>query len=114
MQKATALFLWATFTIFPLAPVSSEAAIASSAPRTEVVLLGTGTPYPDPSAWGPATAVVVGERLFIFDAGVGVVRRLNAAHLPINGPEALFITHLHSDHTLGLADLILSSWMMQR
>lgn len=81
---------------------------------TEVILLGTGTPYPDPAASGPATAVVVGGRVLLFDAGPGVMRRLKAANLPINGPEALFITHLHSDHTLGYADLILTSWVMRR
>ena len=42
------------------------------------------------------------------------MRRLKAAGLPISGPEALFITHLHSDHTLGYADLILTSWVMRR
>lgn len=82
--------------------------------QTKVVLLGTGFPRPDPNASGPATAVVVGDRVFLVDAGVGVERRMAAAHLPINGPTALFITHLHSDHTLGLADLILTSWVMQR
>src|SRR3979490_3457563 len=84
------------------------------ASATRVILLGTGTPYPDPAASGPATAIVVGGRVFLFDAGPGVMRRLRAANLPINGPEALFITHLHSDHTLGYADLILTSWMMRR
>jgi ribonuclease Z len=82
--------------------------------NTKVILLGTGTPYPDPAASGPATAVVVDGRVFLFDAGPGVMRRLRAASLPINGPEALFITHLHSDHTLGYADLILTSWVMRR
>ncbi len=86
----------------------------SRATSTEVVLLGTGTPYPDPAASGPATAVVVGGRVLLFDAGAGVMRRLRAANLPISGPEALFITHLHSDHTLGYADLMLTSWVMRR
>lgn len=85
-----------------------------AASRTEVILLGTGTPYPDPNASGPATAVVVDGRVFLFDAGAGVMRKMNAAHLPLNGPEAVFITHLHSDHTLGYADLILTSWVMRR
>lgn len=87
---------------------------ASASAQTQVILLGTGTPYPDPHAWGPATAVVVNKRVFLFDAGVGVMRQLNAAGLPINGPEAVFITHLHSDHTLGYPDLILTSWIMRR
>lgn len=82
--------------------------------QTQVILLGTGTPYPDPNASGPATAVVVGKRVFLFDAGANVMRRMNAAGLPISGPEAVFITHLHSDHTLGYPDLILTSWMMRR
>jgi ribonuclease Z len=50
----------------------------------------------------------------LFDAGVGVQRRLAAAGLPINGVTAAFITHLHSDHVLGLPDLILSSWTFGR
>jgi ribonuclease BN (tRNA processing enzyme) len=87
---------------------------AARTDSTMIVLLGTGTPRPDPEASGPATAVVVGARTFLFDAGSGVERQLSAARLPINGVTALFITHLHSDHTLGLPDLILTSWVMGR
>jgi len=93
----------------PMLPITD-----STAPATQVILLGTGTPYPDPAASGPATAVVVNGRVFLFDVGAGVMRRMKSANLPINGPEALFITHLHSDHTLGYADLILTSWVMRR
>ncbi len=82
--------------------------------KTRVILLGTGTPSPDTVNSGPATAVVYGKRFFLFDAGSGIERRINAAKLPINGPEATFITHLHSDHTLGYPDLILTSWLMRR
>ena len=57
---------------------------------------------------------MVGSRTFLFDAGPGVERQLAAARLPINGPTAVFITHLHSDHTLGLPDLIFTSWVMGR
>jgi ribonuclease Z len=89
-------------------------AFTSAHSQTQIVLLGTGTPYPDPHASGPATAVVVGKRVFLFDAGVNVMRQINAAGLPISGPEATFITHLHSDHTLGYPDLILTSWIMRR
>ncbi|HEY6808708.1 MAG TPA: MBL fold metallo-hydrolase [Gemmatimonadales bacterium] len=87
---------------------------AAAQDSTTVVLLGTGFPRPDPSASGPATAIVVGSRVFLVDAGPGVERRLAAAHLPIDGVTALFITHLHSDHTLGLSDLIFTSWVMGR
>lgn len=97
----------------------SHAQAAPVAPRADtatVILLGTGMPYPDPSAQGPATAVTVGDRLFLFDAGAGVVRQMNAAKLPVRGGPvtAVFLTHLHSDHTLGLADVIFTSWVMGR
>jgi ribonuclease Z len=79
-----------------------------------VITLGTGTPVPNPERSGPATAVVVGRRVFLFDAGAGVMRRVAAAGLPIDGMTAAFITHLHSDHTLGLPDLMFTSWVMGR
>jgi ribonuclease BN (tRNA processing enzyme) len=86
----------------------------ASSDSTVIVLLGTGTPRPDPAASGSATAIVVGTRVFLFDAGAGVMRRMSAANLPIDGPTAVFITHLHSDHTLGYPDLILTTWVMGR
>lgn len=81
---------------------------------TTLVMLGTGMPRPDPACFGPATAVVYDGRVFLFDAGAGVMRRMAAAGLSIRGPEAVFITHLHSDHTLGYPDLILTTWVMGR
>ncbi|MCC7097632.1 MAG: MBL fold metallo-hydrolase [Thermomonas sp.] len=81
---------------------------------TTLVMLGTGMPRPDPSCFGPATAVVFDGRVFLFDAGAGVMRRMAAAGLSIRGPEAVFLTHLHSDHTLGYPDLILTTWVMGR
>ncbi|MFN2530855.1 MAG: MBL fold metallo-hydrolase [Pyrinomonadaceae bacterium] len=97
-----------------LSLVSAFLSVNGQATQTQIVLLGTGTPYPNPKAFGPATAVTVGKRVFLFDAGVGVMRQMNAAGLGISGPEAVFITHLHSDHTLGYPDLILTSWIMRR
>ncbi len=88
--------------------------LTAQAPAAEVVLLGTGMPRPDPAASGPATAVTVGDRVFLFDAGRAVLQQMAAAHLPIKGPTAAFITHLHSDHTVGLPDLILTSWVVGR
>ena len=84
------------------------------ADSTVIVLLGTGGPPPTPDAAGPATAIVVGSRVFLFDAGAGVMRRMRAAGLPVTGPTATFITHLHSDHTLGLPDVILTTWIVGR
>lgn len=101
-------------TVLSAATARSAAAIVPCADSTVVILLGTGNPFPDPDAAGPATAIVVGSRVFLFDAGAGVMRRVRAARLPIDGPTALFITHLHSDHTLGYPDVIFTTWLMGR
>ena len=104
-----------SFTVFLLSLHFLSAFSQSRPPDSAVVvLLGTGMPRPDPNAQGPATAVIVGSKVFLFDAGPGVERQLSAAGLPINGVTALFITHLHSDHTLGYPDLIFTSWVMGR
>lgn len=87
---------------------------ALSRDSTVVILLGTGTPVPDPRAAGPSTAILVGKRLFIVDAGAGVERRLSAADLSNTDFEAVFFTHLHSDHVLGYPDLIFTSWVFGR
>ena len=85
-----------------------------------VVVLGTGNPAADPERSGPAVAVVVNDRAYLVACGPGVVRRAAAAEK--NGIPALkardlnivFITHLHSDHTLGYPDLIFSPWVLGR
>jgi ribonuclease BN (tRNA processing enzyme) len=90
---------------------------AADQPATKIVMLGTGTPAPNPDRSGPATAIVVGDRAYLVDFGPGVVRRAAAAAAkgypalkPVNITVA-FVTHLHSDHTAGYPDLILSPWV---
>lgn len=56
----------------------------SHRPQTRIVLLGTGTPVPDPDRSGPATAIVVGDTAYLVDFGPGVVRRAEAAVLAWN------------------------------
>jgi ribonuclease Z len=73
-----------------------------------VILLGSGTPNPDPERMGPSVAVVSGDRVYIVDAGPGVVRRAAQAGIGMDQLTRLFVTHLHSDHTAGYADLILT------
>ena len=90
---------------------------------TQVVMLGTGTPNPDPERSGPAVAIVVNGTPYLVDFGPGVVRRAAAMSPSYGGPmEALeiknlrhaFLTHLHSDHSAGLSDLILTPWVLER
>lgn len=104
------LVIFALITCSPVFRAGAQSGIVSAPDSTIIVMLGTGTPRPLPDVMGPSTAVIVGQRVFLFDAGEGVERRLAAAHLPINGVNALFVTHLHSDHVLGLADLVFTSW----
>lgn len=88
--------------------------------QTKVVLLGTGTPNPDPERYGPSLAVVINNVPYIVDCGPGVIRRCAAAEKKgIKGLETsklnrLFITHLHSDHTTGLADFIFTPAVIGR
>lgn len=101
--------------------VSGQQRSPTVSARTQVVLLGTGNPGPDPGRSGPATAIVVNGTAYLVDFGPGVVRRASAAFLE-KGIQALeptklrvaFVTHLHSDHTVGYADLIFTPWTIGR
>jgi ribonuclease BN (tRNA processing enzyme) len=87
---------------------------------TQAVLLGTGTPVADPDRSGPAVAIVVNNTPYLVDCGPGIVRRAAAANqsgiagLKVQNLKHLFITHLHSDHTAGYPDLILTPWVLDR
>lgn len=81
---------------------------------TRVVLLGTGNPNPQPDRMGPAVAVITGSRAYIVDCGPGVVRRAVQAGIRSQDLNRLFITHLHSDHTLGYPDFIFTPGVMGR
>jgi ribonuclease BN (tRNA processing enzyme) len=88
--------------------------------HTQVVVLGTGTPEPYPDRSGPAVAIVVNGAAYLVDCGPGVVRRAEAAEqngikaLNVKNLRIVFVTHLHSDHTLGYPDLIFSPWVLHR
>ena len=117
MKLTRVIFVAALVTVVTVAAPQQLANQVSKAgaPRTKVVLLGTGTPVPDPERSGPATAIVVDDTAYIVDFGPGVVRRAKAAvldrHIAALEPANLkiaFVTHLHSDHTAGYSDLILT------
>jgi ribonuclease BN (tRNA processing enzyme) len=89
--------------------------------HTQVVLLGTGTPPADPDRSGPSTAIIANNTPYLVDFGAGVVRRAKAAvadrgitALEPKNLRVVFVTHLHSDHTVGYPDLILTPWVLGR
>ena len=94
--------------------------LGGQAGDTKVVLLGTGTPNTNPDRSGPATAIVVNGQPYVVDAGPGVVRRVAAAGREgVEGMQPgnltrLFITHLHSDHTVGYPDFIFTPAVVGR
>lgn len=96
------------------------AATSVAAAQTRVVLLGTGNPNADPERSGPSLAIVVNGSAYLVDAGPGLVRRAEAARrhgvaeLAQPNLRIVFLTHLHSDHTLGLPDLMFTPWVLGR
>jgi ribonuclease BN (tRNA processing enzyme) len=88
--------------------------------HSKIVLLGTGTPTADPDRSGPSVAIIAGGTPYLVDFGPGVVRRTAAAfkngikELDVKNLKIVFLTHLHSDHTAGYPDLILTPWVLNR
>lgn len=81
----------------------------------QVTLLGTGCPNADTERYGPATLVDAGEGArLLFDCGSGVTQRLVAAGCPGREIDALFLTHLHSDHLVDFYQFVVSSWHQAR
>jgi ribonuclease Z len=79
-----------------------------------VTLLGTGTPFPNVERFGSAILVEVAGKALLFDCGRGVVIRLTQAGVSPKDIDGLFLTHLHSDHVVGIPDLWLSGWFLGR
>jgi ribonuclease Z len=79
-----------------------------------VTLLGTGVPTPVMSRFGPSTLVQAGGENLLFDAGRGALQRLFQLQPPIREVRNVFLTHLHSDHIVGLPDLWLTGWLNGR
>lgn len=102
---------------------SANAAELAESEITKVVMLGTGTPHPSPERSGPSVAIIVNDTPYLVDFGPGVVRRAASMSPKFGGPlkglavtklNRAFLTHMHSDHTAGLPDLMLTPWVQGR
>ncbi len=105
------------------AVMSTPAKAESDNAVTRVAMLGTGTPNPFPDRSGTSVAIVVNDEAYLVDFGPGVVRRAaslspeyggNVPGLAVEKLNHAFLTHLHSDHSAGLPDLLLTSWVAGR
>lgn len=96
--------------VWEAAAQTSPAEIPAPPPNgIAVTLLGTGTPSLRPDRWGPSTLVEANGKLLVFDAGRGCAVRLDQVGVKLTGLHTVFLTHFHSDHVAGLADL----WLMR-
>ena len=77
----------------------------------KVTLLGTGSPPPETARFGPSTLIEAGDLKLVFDAGRGASQRLAQLGVRLGQVHALFLTHLHSDHVVGIPDLWLHRWV---
>src|SRR5882724_8793847 len=80
----------------------------------KVTILGTGSPAPRMDRFGPSILVEAGKQKLLFDCGRGVTQRIEQNKVPFAEVDALFLTHLHSDHVVGIPDLWLTGWIRGR
>ena len=103
------------FTIQLVALGSVAAQVSTPAPvrpdEFRVTLLGTGSPAPVMQRFGPGVLVQVGGKTLLIDCGRGTTQRLMQSGLRLGQVDALFLTHLHSDHIVGIPDLWLTGWL---
>jgi ribonuclease BN (tRNA processing enzyme) len=94
---------------------SAHAQEHTSASGTKLITLGTaGGPLPQKTRTQSSNLLVVNGRLYLIDAGDDVTRRIVQAGYDFQQVDKIFITHAHSDHTMGLATLLVSEWEYQR
>jgi ribonuclease Z len=79
-----------------------------------VTLLGTGSPIPEVDRFGPSILVQAGSQTLVFDVGRGAHQRLAQTGLTAGQVDAVFLTHLHSDHIIGIPDLWLTGWLSRQ
>lgn len=121
---ATAQPMWRRFPCRTAAAIALTAASliafavdaeAQTEPAIKVTLLGTGTPTPNPRQFGSSILVEAGDTKLLFDCGRGCAHRLwNLGPQHLRNTSHLFLTHMHSDHTVGVADLYMNGWNQGR
>src|SRR6478672_4727482 len=111
---ATILHLTFVLACFGQVKITKDSLLANDATAFTVTLLGTGMPQPVMERFGPSILVQAGHETLLFDAGRGCLQRLRQLNISYDQIDALFLTHLHSDHIVGLPDLWLTGWLVSK
>jgi len=89
--------------------------------ETQVVVLGTGNPVPDAYRAGPSIAIIHKGEAYLFDIGAGAIQNAVTARYKYDIPSlypsqicCVFLTHMHSDHTMDYSELAYSLWWRRR
>ena len=109
-KRITAYVLAPILLALSIAALPAEA-VEAGGKSFRVTLLGTGTPPPFMHRFGPGILVQAGGKNLLFDCGRGITQRLFKIKIPLGKIDHLFLTHLHSDHVVGIPDLYLSGWL---
>lgn len=80
----------------------------------ELTLLGTGSPQPSAERAGPSQHLRLGNESVLVDCGNGTCRRMIEAGLEPRDVDLIFVTHMHSDHTIDLAHVLITGWIRYR
>lgn len=79
-----------------------------------VVTAGSGGRFENPERRGPVTAIGFGAHIVLVDAGRAVADALRLSAIPVSQPDAVFLTNLLPENTIGLDDLLLTQWINGR
>lgn len=109
MKTLTSIF--AILSLAFMLPMQAARAQPVAADEFRVTLLGTGSPAPIMRRFGPGVLVQAGGKTLLIDSGRGTTQRLMQLGLRLGQVDALLLTHLHSDHVVGIPDLWLTGWL---
>lgn len=92
----------------------TNSAIDVNPSEVKLLFCGTGSPSRNPYRASPCLALIAYGNLYLFDAGEGAIAKLQEYRAPVLRLRKLFLTHLHSDHMSGVAEVLHNTWLYGR
>ena len=96
---------------FGISPSAADHHVAAEADSIKVTLLGTGTPQLNPRRMSYSTLIEAGDEVLLFDAGRAAMLQAKKSGANLKKLNKLFLTHLHSDHVVGIPDVWLTGFL---